>query len=306
MIDQRTHDPVMLEEVLEHLALEPGAVVVDGTVGLGGHSLGMAARIATGGVLLALDWDEQMLDVAKERLSKIEHVDVRFFHCDYRRIPQVVTDAGLTRVDAILLDMGLNNAQLEDESRGMSFRRPGPLDMRMDRSSGQPASELVNEWSAAEIETVLHDYGDENWAKKIAEIIVDRRKLNRLETTDQLVDCVLAAIPAAKRQRGIHPATRTFQAIRIAVNGELEGLIEAVEQAARCLSLGGRMVVLTYHSGEDRAVKRAFRSLAESEEFSLPFKKPQTPSQAEVARNPKSRSAKLRAIHRVRISQEAA
>lgn len=306
MTDQRTHEPVMIAEALDHLALKPGATVIDGTVGLGGHSLEIAARIAPAGVLLALDWDEQMLDVARDRLGKIKHVDIRFFHCDYRKIPQIVSEAGLTRIDAILLDMGLNNAQIEDESRGMSFRRSGPLDMRMDTSAGLPASELVNEWSAAEIETILHDFGDENWARKIAQVIVDRRKLNKLETTDQLVDCVLAAIPAAKRQRGIHPATRTFQAIRIAVNGELDGLLEAVGQAAQCLSVGGRMVVLSYHSGEDRAVKRAFKSLAESEEFSLPFRKPQIPSEAEVASNPKSRSAKLRAIHRVSISQEAA
>ncbi|MDI9639949.1 16S rRNA (cytosine(1402)-N(4))-methyltransferase RsmH [Geitlerinema splendidum] len=280
---EMAHTPVMMEEVLSALPLRPGSVVVDGTLGLAGHASAMAKRIAPGGLLVALDWDESMLARAREILSELSDVDVRTYHSDYRGLPKCLADActGSGRAvgaDAILLDLGLNMAQIDDPKRGITFRTTGPLDMRMDRSNGEPASAVLNRLSAREIEQVLWEYGDERWARKIAQVIVDRRKVTPLETTEDLVDCVLAAVPAAKRDKRIHPATRTFQAVRIFVNQELEGLKEAVIEAARCLNVSGVIVVLSYHSGEDRAVKFAFKELAQSNSFELITKKTLAPA----------------------------
>lgn len=290
-----SHVPVMVEEVLEVLDPCPGAFVVDGTVGLGGHAERIAERLRPGGTLLGLDWDAEMLARAEKRLRAIPDVRWIFVHDDFRNLPRHVR--GLPEPNGVLLDLGLNNAQIEDPARGISFRGEGPLDMRMDRSRGEPASALVNRLGEAELEAILRDYADERWARRIAREIVARRARRPLRTTTDLVECVLAAIPPRARERRLHPATRTFQALRIAVNRELEGLETALCDIARCLAEGGVLVVLSYHSGEDRSVKNAFRSLAESG-FTLLFKRPRVPSEAEVAANPKSRSAKLRALRR--------
>jgi 16S rRNA (cytosine1402-N4)-methyltransferase len=285
----------MVREVLEALALRPGAVVVDGTLGLAGHALEMVKKIAPGGALVGIDWDEDMLEIARKRLEGAEGASVQLCRSDYRRLKDCLVSASFRSADAILLDLGLNNAQIEDALRGISFRQVGPLDMRMDRSRGESAASFLNRADVREIERVLREYGDERWARRIAEVVVDRRPL---ETTEDLVDCVMAAVPPAMRDKRIHPATRTFQAVRIHVNGELEGLQDAIEGAALCLSPGGRMVVLSYHSGEDRAVKRAFKALADTGDFILLNKKPAVPGEQEQRDNPKSRSAKLRAIER--------
>jgi 16S rRNA (cytosine1402-N4)-methyltransferase len=201
------------------------------------------------------------------------------------------------KADGILMDLGLNSAQIADPSRGIAFREDGPLDMRMDRSAGEPASALLNRLSPDEIETILWNFGDERWARAIAKAIVARRKQAPLRTTADLVDVINAAVPAGARDKRIHPATRTFQAVRIAVNRELEDLDEAVTDAAMCLAPGGTLAVLSYHSGEDRQVKHAFRALA-GEEFEEVLRKPQEPTTEEVLRNPRSRSAKLRLLRR--------
>ena len=297
-----THVPVMMQEVLDALPLRPGGTAVDGTVGLGGHSWEIGQRLAPDGLLVCLDWDESMLSHAKAKLGSLQGVDVKFFQADYREIKAKLVssciEAGRDPIaDAVLLDLGLNNAQIEDQARGISFRADGPLDMRMDRSKGEPVSAVVNRLSPAEIEEILWDYGDERWARKIAQVIVERRKQSPLRTTDDLVDCVMAAIPAAKRDKRLHPATRTFQAFRIFINQELEGLQDAVMDAARCLAAQGVLVVLSYHSGEDRAVKNAFKDLVQ-EGYEIITKKPAKPTQAEIALNPKSRSALFRAIRR--------
>ena len=293
------HVPVMLHEVLEALRLQPGAVVVDGTIGLAGHSQEILKSISPGGKLVGIDRDEGMLDQARETLGRREDVETRLFHTDFRRVRECLLEAGEAGANAILLDLGLNAAQIDDPERGISFQADGPLDMRIDRSQGQTAAEVLNTISAHDLERVLLENGDERWARRIAQVVVDRRKKKPLKTTGDLVECVLAAVPAAKRDRRIHPATRTFQAVRIHVNGELEGLQEAVAECAKCLMPGGRMAVLSYHSGEDRAVKRAFRALAQEKGFDLPARKPTVPSEAERQNNPKSRSAKLRLIEKV-------
>jgi len=300
------HEPVMLVEVLSVLPLRPGATVVDGTLGLAGHAREMATRIAPGGWLIGLDWDEDMLKEAQLRLRDITDVETTFVKADYRQLPDILEREAALRnraalADAILLDLGLNQAQIDDAERGISFRQQGPLDMRMDRSRGETAAGLLNRLSPAEIERILRDYGDERWAKRIAQVIVDRRKDNPLRTTQDLVDCVLAAIPPAMREKRIHPATRTFQALRIAVNHELDDLQDTIEVIAHKLAKEGVLCVLSYHSGEDRAVKRALRTLSGAE-FAEVYKKPLSPSAEEIARNPKSRSAKLRAVRRLSVS----
>jgi 16S rRNA (cytosine1402-N4)-methyltransferase len=242
-----------------------------------------------------------MLAEAKRRIGTPEGADVHLVHQDFKAIREVMEDLG-KKADAILLDLGLNSAQVDDPARGFSFQTAGPLDMRMDRSKGEPAAALLNRMSIHQIGDLLKDLGDEKWAVAIARKVVERRKDSPLKTTQDLVDCVLAAIPPGARDKRIHPATRTFQAIRIAVNGELEGLDEALKDASDALNPGGVLAVLSYHSGEDRIVKHTLRELAQ-EGFEELFKKPRMASQEENLRNLRSRSAKLRAIKRLKSMQ---
>ncbi|MBX3115358.1 MAG: 16S rRNA (cytosine(1402)-N(4))-methyltransferase RsmH [Fimbriimonadaceae bacterium] len=299
-----THVSVMAAEVLATLPLKPGVTAVDGTLGLAGHAKMIAERIAPGGMLIGLDWDSQMLAEAESRLSDVRDVEIKLFQCDYRqlraKLESACNESGRAPVaDAVLLDLGLNNAQIEDPARGITFKQDGDLDMRMDRSSGEPASALLNRISPGELESALWNFGDERWARKISQVIVERRKSKPLRTTADLVDCVLAAIPAAKRDKRIHPATRTFQAIRILVNGELDELEEAIFDAGLALAVDGVMVILSYHSGEDRAAKHAIKNLVSTGSFESVFKKPLRPQDAEVAANKKARSAIMRAVRRI-------
>jgi 16S rRNA (cytosine1402-N4)-methyltransferase len=292
------HDPVMVREILEALALKPGDVVVDGTIGLAGHSLQFAKLIHPGGIIVGFDWDQAMLAEARQRLSSVQQVRTVLIHDDYRMLAHHLDELTLS-ANGILLDLGLNLAQIEDPERGITFSQDGPLDMRMNRSKGEPAAALLNRLSSNEIEQFLHEFGDERWARAIARKIVERRSERPLRTTNDLVDCVLAAVPAGARDKRIHPATRTFQAIRIAVNKELDDLEGVMKDAAGSLAEGGTLAVLSYHSGEDRAVKHAFRELSAGEEYEELYRKPLVASAEEIASNPRSRSAKLRALRRV-------
>lgn len=296
MMESRSfpHEPVMVQEILKALALKPGDCVVDGTLGLGGHSLHFIDAIRPGGTLVGLDWDESMLAIARERIGSPKDVTVHFIHSDFREMTAALQEYSV-KPNGILLDLGLNSAQIEDSSRGITFRQNGPLDMRMDRSRGEPAAALLNRLSPQAIEDGLLEFGDERWARAIAKKIVERRRENPLRTTDDLVECVLAAIPTKARDKRIHPATRTFQAVRIMTNYELDGLASALEDAANSLQLGGCLAVLSYHSGEDRIVKNVFAKLAD-EGFEISGKKPLVPTEAEIRRNSRSRSAKLRSI----------
>lgn len=295
-MEQAKHDPVMLREILELLPLKSGGTVVDGTLGLAGHAREMVGKVGPSGRFLGLDWDEQMLALATERLNAPSGVEVQLVHSDYRGLAEKMGELGW-EADGILLDLGLNSAQIEDSERGIAFKEDGPLEMRMDRSKGEPASSMLNRMSLDQIEQILWEFGDEKWARAIARKIVERRKEKPLRTTQDLVDCVLAAIPVRARDKRIHPATRTFQAIRIAVNEELEDLDETIAEIGRCLKPEGVLAVLSYHSGEDRAAKHAMRELA-AEGFEELYRKPAQPTAEEIARNPRSRSAKLRAIRR--------
>jgi len=291
------HVPVMVQEIMSHLDPKPGNVVADGTLGLGGHALEFCKRIAPGGHLFGFDWDEKMFAEATNRLSVVTDVKVTLTAQDFRQAPAVL-DRNQARPNAVLLDLGLNSGQVDDAERGMSFREVGPLDMRMDVRVGEPASAWLNRATLDEIDNVLRDYGDERWARAIARAILARRKEQPLRTTQDLVECVLAAIPVGARDKRLHPATRTFQAIRIFINGELEDLSEAIVALAERLADGGAIAVLSYHSGEDRVVKGAFRELAK-EGFREELRKPQLPTDAEIARNARSRSARLRVLRKL-------
>jgi 16S rRNA (cytosine1402-N4)-methyltransferase len=292
----REHQPVMLAEVIELLAPGRGAVIVDGTVGHGGHAKALLEATGGTGTLIAFDWDATMLKRAKERLAAVPGKK-QFVHADFRAVPAWVEEHVKDGVDVVLLDLGVNLEHFEDASRGFSFLQEAPLDMRMDRTSGETAAAWLNRASVDEIRHALREFGGERHAAAIAKQIIERRARGRMKTTSDLVEAVLDAVPPRLREKRIHPATRAFQAVRIVVNRELEGLEEACAAIAMTLKPGGRMAVLAYHSGEDGAVKRAFRSL-DRDQFTVLTRKPLRPSPAEIAANPSARSARLRAIQR--------
>ncbi len=286
------HTSVLLAEALELLAVRPGGLWVDGTVGLGGHAEAILRASAPDGRLLGLDRDGETLERAGERLAEFAG-RARLEQADYRELPQRLGDE---RADGILLDLGISSAQLDDPERGFSFQADGPLDMRMDRSRGESAEEVVNRTREAALADIIYAFGEEPAARRIARAIVFERERERIRSTGRLAEIVRRAAPRSRRP-GLHPATRTFQALRIRVNRELEGLEDALERAAACLAPGGRLVVIAFHSLEDRAVKQAFRSLA-AKGFRPLTRKPLRPGDEETRRNPRSRSARLRAIAR--------
>ena len=308
------HKPVMVREALEYLNPPAGGVAVDATVGAGGHARALAERIGREGTLIALDRDAQMLALAQQNLADIACM-AHYLHADYRSLPEVLHELQIDAVDAILVDMGICSEQLDDPERGLAFRYDAPLDMRLDREQPTTAYHLLQRVRLPELVRILREYGGEQWAKPIARAIIRRRDQGRMNTTGDLAAAVLEAIPKKFQEKRIHPATRTFQAIRIAVNRELDDLQPAFEAMAGCLKIGGVICVLAYHSLEDRAVKHAFRSLSQRARepvgVGAPAKpadrpvleiltpKPLEPSEAEIQDNPRARSAKLRAARRV-------
>ena len=286
------HVSVLLAETLELLAVRPGGLYVDGTVGLGGHAEAVLRASAPDGRLVGLDRDGETLARARARLAPFGE-RVRLEQGDYREIPERLAGE---KADGILLDLGISSVQLDDAERGFSFQAEGPLDMRMDRSSGTTAADVVNRTRESELADILHEYGEEPAARRIARAIAFARERKPLATTRELADVVRRAAPRSRRP-GLHPATRTFQALRIRVNRELDGLGEALERAASCLAPGGRMAVIAFHSLEDRASKEAFRALS-TRGFRLLTKKPVRPGEDEVRANPRARSARLRALRR--------
>jgi 16S rRNA (cytosine1402-N4)-methyltransferase len=308
------HKPVMVREVLEYLNPPVGGVVVDATVGTGGHARALAERIGREGLLIALDRDAQMLTLAQQNLADIACM-AHYIHADYRNLPEVLQELQIDAVDAILVDMGVCSAQLDDPERGLAFRYDAPLDMRLDREQPTTAYHLLQRIRLPELVRILREYGGEQWAKPIARAIIRRRDQGRMNTTGDLAAAVLEAIPKKFQEKRIHPATRTFQAIRIAVNRELDNLQPAFEAMAGCLRVGGTICVLAYHSLEDRAVKHAFRNLSQRARapvgagaptppsdrpvLEILTPKPLEPSEAEIQTHPRARSAKLRAARRV-------
>lgn len=309
------HKPVMLREVIEYLNPPAKGVAVDATVGAGGHARALAERLGAEGTLIALDRDASMLELAQQNLADAPCI-IHFVHADYRNLPEVLQELQIEQVDAILVDMGVSSVQLDDPERGLAFRYDAPLDMRLDREQATTAYHLLQRIKLNDLIRILREYGNEHWAKPIARAIIRRRNQGRMNTTGDLAAAVLEAVPKKFQEKRIHPATRTFQAIRIAVNRELDDLQPAFEAMVGCLKVGGAICVLAYHSLEDRAVKHAFRNLSQRAREPVgvggagkerPTKpvleiltpKPLEPSEAEIQDNPRARSAKLRAAKRV-------
>jgi 16S rRNA (cytosine1402-N4)-methyltransferase len=290
------HVPVLLAETLELLGVRPGGLWVDGTVGLGGHAEAVLRATAPAGRLRGFDRDSEALERARVRLLPFGD-RVRLEHADYREIKERLAGEA---ADGILLDLGVSSLQLDDAERGFSFQREGPLDMRMDRSERGGASELVNRMRESDLADLIHEFGEEPYSRRIARAIARARKKAPIATTTELAEIVRRAAPKSRRP-GFHPATRTFQALRIRTNRELDGLEPALEHAAECLRPAGRMAVIAFHSLEDRAAKQAFRSL-ETRGFRVLTKKPLRPGEQETRDNPRSRSARLRAV----VREEAA
>jgi 16S rRNA (cytosine1402-N4)-methyltransferase len=287
----------LLDEVREHLAPSRGGLFVDCTVGLGGHS----RMLLEGGAsrLIGLDRDLSAIAAAREVLAAFEG-RVELVHRDFREIGAVLDERGVRGVDGVLADLGVSSMQLDSEGRGFSFRRDEPLDMRMDTSTGLTAAAMIAAADERTLADVIYELGEERYARRVARSIVLARQTRDIRTTAELAEIVRRAIPRKGFTR-IDPATRTFQAIRIWVNGELEGLAAFLTEAVNRLAAGGRLAVISFHSLEDRIVKHTFRSLQADEEqrVTVRTRRPVVPAQSEIDRNPRARSAKLRAIERV-------
>lgn len=292
----RPHQPVMVAEVLEALAIKPNGIYLDGTVGGGGHAREIASRLQNG-LLIGLDCDPRALEIARAHLQEFSH-RVKLVHANFAQLDKVLDNLGIQYVDGILLDLGVSLTQLDTAERGLSFRLEGPLDMRLDPTQELTAADLVNSLDERELVQIFREYGEERWAARIAKNIVRARRTAPIKTTTELVKIIERSIPPAVRYKShIHPATRIFQALRIAVNNELENLQKALTVGFERLAPGGRFAVISFHSLEDRIVKRFFRAqlkAGQAEQIWGPLR----PSPQESAQNPRARSAKLRALQK--------
>ncbi len=285
------HIPVLADEIRQWLAPRPGDTIVDGTLGGGGHTRLLAEAVGAQGRVIALDRDPHAIAAAERNLAGFP---VQLVHSNYKDLPEVLGQLGVSTVDGIVLDLGLSSDQLADHERGFSYEASGPLDLRFDPTTGEPASRLVNRLDADALADLIYRYGEERFSRRIARKIVERRRVAPIETAAELAELVRQCVPRARHHR-IDPATRTFQALRIAVNQELESLETALERLPDCLCPGGRLAIISFHSLEDRLVKNAFRN---DDRLEVLTKKPIRPTESEIARNPRSRSARLRVAAR--------
>jgi 16S rRNA (cytosine1402-N4)-methyltransferase len=292
------HVSVLPDEVLRVLAPQPGEVFVDGTVGAGGHARLIAERLGPAGRLIGLDCDPAMLDLARPRL---EGFPVTLVQTSFDNLRVVLDDLGIRRLDGMLADLGVCSDQLDDPGRGLSFRQGGPLDMRLDPTVGEPASNLVNRLSERDLADVFWRYGEERFSRRIARRIAERRRQAPFRTTAELAELVGSCVPRPRARHVIDPATRVFQALRIAVNDELGALERLLAALPGCVRPGGRVAIISFHSLEDRRVKQAFRDKEVWQEIT---RKPITATEREVASNPRARSAKLRAARRPETTQD--
>ncbi len=313
MTSEYRHIPVLLPECLEYLQLKTHPIFVDATLGGAGHSSKAAKELGASGLLIGIDQDEVALAAAEAKLGTIpksQRPRIQLVRGNFGDLDQALLTADIPGIDAILFDLGVSSVQIDTPERGFSFKEDGPLDMRMDPGNQTlTAAEIVNTYNAADLSRIIRAYSDEKWASRIAEFIVRARQQEPIVRSEQLVEVIKAAIPASARRAGGHPAKRTFQALRIQVNGELDVLRRGLEAAIRWLNPGGRIAVISYHSLEDRIVKDAFAAMANrctcppdlpvcacgrKPVLELVTRKPVLPTADEVARNPRARSAKLR------------
>ncbi len=307
-----SHRSVLLDECIENLNIDPNGIYIDGTAGGGGHSYEIAKRL-TGGRLIAIDQDEAAIAAAGKRLSEFGD-RVTIVRNNFSNIADVCRELDIKKINGVLLDLGVSSYQLDTAERGFSHNTDAPLDMRMDRRNQLDAYTVVNLYPEDKIRKIIYDYGEDRFAPKIAAAIVRRREIKPIETTGELVDVIKSAIPAAAREGGHHPAKRTFQAIRIEVNGELSVIQPAIEAASDLLAPGGRIAIITFHSLEDRIVKQSYVKLAEGctcppripvcvcgnkPKVKIISKKPILPTDMEIEQNPRSRSAKLRVAEKL-------
>ncbi len=308
-----SHRPVLLDECIEGLAIRPDGIYVDGTAGGAGHSFAIASRLGEGGKLYALDQDETAVRVATERLSSFgERAEV--VHSNFKDLGLVMAARGVTAIDGLLLDLGVSSYQLDTAERGFSYRADAPLDMRMDRNNPLTAEEIVNTYSEEALRRILFSYGEERFSSRIAMNIIRARDEARIKTTGELVEIIKKSVPAQPRHGGHHPAMRTFQALRIEVNAELDVIAPAIRSAVQLMKPGGRIAVITFHSLEDRLVKETLASLTggctcprdfpvcvcgNKPQLRLISRKPILPSDRELEENSRSHSAKLRVAERL-------
>lgn len=309
------HKPIMLEECIEFLNIRQDGTYIDGTLGGAGHSSEILKRLGPQGLLIGIDQDRNAIEAANKKLLSID-TQGKFVieYTNFENIREAVLKNKRDSVDGVLLDLGVSSHQLDEGERGFSYQQDAPLDMRMDRNNPFDAKTLVNTWSREDIARIIRDYGEEKWASRVAEFIVRSREVQKINTTGELVDIIKAAIPAAARREGPHPAKRTFQAIRIAVNRELEVLEKLLKKVTDILSPKGRLAIITFHSLEDRIVKKAFQELSDGcicpkdfpkcmcgfvPKLKIITRKPVTASGAELNENPRARSAKLRVAERL-------
>ena len=308
------HKSVLLDETIEELNIREGKIYLDGTLGGAGHSREILKKLKGTGLLIGIDQDIEALEVAKERLS--DYKNVEFFNLNYINFEKALDELGIDKIDGVLLDIGVSSYQFDNPERGFSYRFDAPLDMRMDQELEISARDIVNTYSESEITRIIKEYGEEKWAARIAKFIVDERKTRSIETTFELVEIIKSALPASARRNGPHPAKRTFQALRIEVNRELDVLEDSIERFVHRLNPGGRIAIITFHSLEDRIVKNAFKYLekdcicppsspictcAKKKEIKILTRKPITASEEELKENNRSHSAKLRIAEKLEV-----
>lgn len=306
------HKSVLLRETVDSLNIRPDGIYVDGTLGGGGHAFEVLKRLGPEGRLIGIDQDADAIKAATERLEPMKE-RVTIVRNNYRNIREVLESLGISKVDGIYLDLGVSSYQLDTAERGFTYRENAPLDMRMDQRNEKTAADIVNEYGEMDLYRVIRDYGEDRFAKNIAKHIVREREKSRIETTDQLVEIIKAAIPAKIRAEGGHPAKRTFQAIRIELNKELEVLNESIDTMIRLLTPGGRLSIITFHSLEDRIVKNRFRTnenpcicppdfpicvCGRKSMGKVITRKPILPDETEMEENKRSKSSKLRVFER--------
>ncbi|PJE64112.1 MAG: hypothetical protein COU90_04550 [Candidatus Ryanbacteria bacterium CG10_big_fil_rev_8_21_14_0_10_43_42] len=298
-LSSSVHVPILLEEVITCLNIQPGDTVIDGTINGGGHALRILEEIGETGMLIGIDRDGGIIKNTDALFREKGYKNYLLVTGSYADVVPITNDHAIKNTDAILLDLGFSSYHVDMSGRGFSFLRDEPLDMRYSESDTITAADILNEWAEGDIEHILTAYGEERFAKRIAHAVIKRRKEQRFSRTEDVVDVVRRNVPTWYRHRKIHFATKTFQALRIAVNDELEHVAKGLTESISILKPGGRLVVLAFHSQEDRIVKQTFRKYAKEEIITLPHKKPIMPARKEIYINPRARSAKMRVCEKI-------